>query len=119
METIKRQLRQKKLIVDYIHGGLPQKIRTQILDKFRNKRINVLIATDVMGRGIHVNNIDYVINYDFPQSPKSYIHRIGRTGRAENKGKSITLVTEREKGQLLTISRRQEFKIEEFPIASN
>ena len=116
---IKRQLGQKKLIVDYIHGGLHQRLRTKILDKFRNKQINVLIATDVMGRGIHVDNIDYVINYDFPQSSKSYIHRIGRTGRAGIKGKSITLVTEREKGQLLTISQQQGFKMETFPIVSN
>ena|SRR5436190_3819798 len=117
--VIEKTLRQKKLVVDYLHGGLRQNLRARILDKFRNKQINVLVATDVLGRGIHVENIDYVINYDFPQNFKSYIHRIGRTGRAEAKGKSITLISDREKSRLLTISRQQGFKVEKFPITSN
>lgn len=118
-EVVKKTLSQKKLVVDYIHGGLRQKLRTRILDKFRDKQINILIATDVLGRGIHIDKVDYVINYDFPQSSKSYVHRIGRTGRAEIKGKSIILVTEREKGRLLNIVRQQGFKMEQFPTASN
>jgi len=118
-EIIKRILKQKKLAADCIHGDLPQRLRVRILDSFRNGRINILIATDVLGRGIHIENIDYVINYDFPQSSKSYIHRIGRTGRAGAKGKSITLISEREKSRLLTLSQQQGFKMEKFPIASN
>lgn len=115
VEEIKKTLNQKRLIVDYTHGGLSQRIRTRILDKFRSKQIKTLIATDVLGRGIHVDNIDYVINYDFPQNSKSYIHRIGRTGRVGASGKAITFVSSfREKNQLLTMARQKNFKVEKF-----
>ena len=73
------------------------------------------MVTDVLGRGIHVDDVDYVINYDIPQNPASYTHRIGRTGRAESKGVAITLVnSDTELRDLQKIARRQKFKINEY-----
>jgi len=76
-----------------LHGDKTQNYRDRSLDLFKNGIINVLIATDVASRGLDIKNIDYVINFDMPQTIENYIHRIGRTGRAGNKGKSISFFT--------------------------
>lgn len=115
----KESLRQKGLVINFLHGGLRQSKRIKILDKFRNRQISILVVTDVLGRGIHIDDVDYVINYDIPQNPASYTHRIGRTGRAESKGMAITLVnSETEVKDLLRIARRQGFKINEYKLNS-
>jgi len=111
VEEIENSLRREGLIVDYIHGDLSQNRRSRVLDKFRNKRIPVLIATDVAARGIHVNDIDYVINYDFPQKSEVYVHRIGRTGRAGSSGKAITFITPQEEEKSKRLSRQYKIKI--------
>ncbi len=82
---------------DGLHGDVSQASREKILKKFKSKRINILVATDVAARGIDVNNLTHVVNYGLPQDSESYVHRIGRTGRAGNKGTAITFVT---KGEL-------------------
>ncbi|MCL2529066.1 MAG: DEAD/DEAH box helicase [Coriobacteriia bacterium] len=76
-----------------IHGDRNQSQRTRALKDFTTGRINILVTTDVMARGIHVDNIDSVINYDTPISPEDYIHRIGRTGRAGKRGDATTFVS--------------------------
>ncbi len=81
-------------------GEVPQKKRTSTLEKFKNGEIKVLIATDVAGRGIHVEGISHVINYNLPDNPDDYIHRIGRTGRAGATGTSIALACEFESFQI-------------------
>jgi len=111
VEEIENSLRREGLIVDYIHGDLSQNRRSRVLDKFRNKRIPILIATDVAARGIHVNDIDYVINYDFPQKSEVYVHRIGRTGRAGASGKAITFITPQEEEKSKRLSRQYKIKI--------
>jgi ATP-dependent RNA helicase DeaD len=114
VEEIGNLLRDK---VDYLHSDLSQGRRTRVLNKFRNKQISTLIATDVAARGIHVNNIDYVINYDFPQSPEFYIHRIGRTGRAGASGKSLTFISSfKEKQQLLKLSKQKGYQINKLSL---
>ncbi|WP_048058095.1 DEAD/DEAH box helicase [Methanothermococcus okinawensis] len=75
-----------------IHGDIVQNQRERILSRFKNKRSNILVATDVAARGIDINNLTHVINYSLPQNPESYVHRIGRTGRAGKKGTAITFV---------------------------
>jgi ATP-dependent RNA helicase RhlE len=75
-----------------LHGNKTQNQRQRSLDQFRNNRVNILIATDVASRGIDVNNISHVINYDLPESYDAYIHRIGRTGRANKKGIALTFI---------------------------
>ncbi len=82
------------LLVGKIHGDLPQKARTLTIEKFRQNKIQYLVATDVVARGIDIDNVDLVVNYELPQDIEYYIHRIGRTARGSSaKGKAITLVT--------------------------
>ena len=115
VEEIENVLRREGLMVDYIHSDLSQNRRSRVLDKFRNKKIPILIATDVAARGIHVNDINYVINYDFPQSSEFYVHRIGRTGRAGASGKAITFISSpKEKSQLMKIFQQKGYKINNF-----
>ena len=75
-------------------GDVPQKKRLSLLERFRKGDTKLIIATDVAGRGIHVDNVTHVINYDLPTDPEDYVHRIGRTGRAGSKGKSISFACE-------------------------
>jgi hypothetical protein len=79
-----------------IHGDIAQNKREQAIKKYRDDHFTVLIATDVAARGIDVNNIDCVINYDIPNDVETYLHRIGRTGRAGNKGTAVSFVTKPE-----------------------
>src|SRR5574344_279479 len=79
-----------------MHGDIEQGMRIKTLDRFKNDAFKILIATDVAARGIHVDNIDLVINYNLPQEFEAYIHRIGRTGRADAMGEAISLVSNRE-----------------------
>lgn len=79
-----------------IHGDITQVQREKVLSKFKSKRLNILVATDVAARGIDIQNLTHVINYSMPQDTESYIHRVGRTGRAGNEGTAITFVTRRE-----------------------
>lgn len=87
------ELLEEGLNVDAIHSDRPQAQRDQIIAKFRDGEIWILIATELLSRGIDFQGVSLVINYDFPQSTQSYIHRIGRTGRAGNYGKAITFFT--------------------------
>ncbi|MDD3117559.1 MAG: helicase-related protein, partial [Victivallales bacterium] len=79
---------------DSLSGDVPQQKRLKILERFRDGKIKVLIATDVAARGIHVEGISHVVNYDLPEHPEDYVHRVGRTGRAGHTGKSISFVDE-------------------------
>lgn len=81
---------------DVIHGDINQDQRIATLDRFKNDVFNYLIATDVAARGIHVDDIDIVINYNLPESNEAYVHRIGRTGRADKYGLAITFISQRE-----------------------
>lgn len=87
-----RDLQDEHIFIEALHGGKKQNQRSRIIDKFKNGSIDVLVATDVASRGLDVNNISHVINYDMPQSYDDYIHRIGRTGRAGKKGFALTFV---------------------------
>ena len=88
-----------------IHGDISQSQRERTLDKFKKQRINILVATDVAARGIDVSNLTHVINYSLPQDPESYVHRIGRTGRAGNEGTAITFITPSEYKRLMFIQQ--------------
>ncbi|MBB5173718.1 DEAD/DEAH box helicase [Texcoconibacillus texcoconensis] len=85
------------------HGDLTQAKRDAVLRKFKNKTIDVLVATDVAARGLDISGVTHVFNFDIPQDPESYVHRIGRTGRAGKTGMAITFVTPREITHLKTI----------------
>ena len=93
------KLKHANLAVAEIHSDLDQKSREQYLQDFRNQKINILVATDVLSRGIDIDDIDLVINYDVPNDGEEYIHRIGRTARAATSGTAFTLVSENEQGK--------------------
>ncbi|MEA1890207.1 MAG: DEAD/DEAH box helicase [Pseudomonadota bacterium] len=102
-----------------INGDIAQKTREQTIQKLKNGRIDILIATDVAARGLDVERISHVINYDIPYDPESYVHRIGRTGRAGRSGEAILFVAPREKRMLKSIERvsRQSIEPMKFPSA--
>lgn len=97
--------------VEGMHGDMNQNQRLNTLKKFKEESIEFLVATDVAARGIDVENISHVINYDLPQDTESYVHRIGRTGRAKRKGTAYTLVTAREYTALKQIEKATKGKI--------
>jgi superfamily II DNA/RNA helicase len=78
-------------------------MREQVLGSFINKRLRILVATDILSRGIHIDNIDLVINYDVPHDGEDYVHRIGRTARAETNGTAFTLINEKEQRKFAAI----------------
>jgi len=96
VKVIAAQLQKAGLSVSAIHSDLEQAQREQVLLDFRNRKLKVLIATDVLSRGIDIDGIDLVINYDVPQDAEDYVHRVGRTARAANTGLAITFVSPRE-----------------------
>lgn len=89
-----------------LHGDMEQRQRETVIKGFKNNSVKVLVATDVAARGIHVNNISHVFNYHIPFDPESYVHRIGRTGRAGTKGKAITLLSPLEFKELQRIKAK-------------
>jgi ATP-dependent RNA helicase DeaD len=90
---------------DALHGDLSQSQRDFVMQRFRSKHLQMLVATDVAARGLDVNDLTHVINYNLPDDPEVYIHRSGRTGRAGKKGISVTLIHLREKGKLKQVER--------------
>ena len=91
-DSLYRSLSKVNFQASVLHGNKSQNQRQRSLDQFRQNKVNILIATDVASRGIDVTDISHVINYDLPESYEVYIHRIGRTGRANKKGVALTFV---------------------------
>ncbi|MFD2190123.1 ATP-dependent RNA helicase RhlB [Pistricoccus aurantiacus] len=98
-------LRQADINVAMLSGDVPQSQRIKTLERFREGEIQVLVATDVAGRGIHIDDVSHVINYTLPEDPEDYVHRIGRTGRAGAKGVSISFAGEEDAFSLPEIER--------------
>ena len=111
-------LKKENLDVDCIHGDVNQAGRERILKKFKEKKINILIATDVAARGIDVNDLTHVINHTIPKEIDSYVHRIGRTGRAGKKGIAITFIDNREEYKIKQIIRETKNNIVEGELPS-
>lgn len=88
-----------------LHSDFSQQKRTMIMKNFRNKKVNILVATDIAARGLDIPKVDYVYNYDIPQNPDNYVHRIGRSGRAGVQGTSITFITPDERRYLRAIEK--------------
>jgi ATP-dependent RNA helicase DeaD len=91
--------------VDRLHGDITQQMRERVLKRFRDSTIELLVATDVAARGLDIEEIDVVFNYDLPQDPEDYVHRIGRTGRAGRSGRAVSFVFGREIHRLESIER--------------
>jgi ATP-independent RNA helicase DbpA len=107
-----RALVEARVSADGLQGDLEQSERDRVMAKFRNRSTRVLIATDVAGRGIDVEALDAVINFDLPSQPEPYVHRIGRTGRAGRRGLAISLVTPRDEPKLENIEHSIGVKLE-------
>nr|WP_240739550.1 helicase-related protein [Marinitoga lauensis] len=116
VDTVSNRLIDRGYNAEALHGDLSQYQRERILRKFKSKRANILVATDVAARGIDINDLTHVINYSLPQNPESYVHRIGRTGRAGKEGTAITFVTPEEYRKLLFIKRISKSNIKKMPI---
>ena len=97
-----------------MNGDVPQKERERIIERLRDGRLDVLVATDVAARGLDVERVDLVVNFDAPGEPESYVHRIGRTGRAGREGEALTFFTPREIGRLRAIERATRNKLEQI-----
>lgn len=104
-ESLCRILSKKGLPVASIHSGLTQARRNAVIQEFKTGKIGILVATDVAARGLHIDNVSHVINYDLPKNPKDYVHRIGRTGRAGEEGDAISLCTQNDEPLLKNIER--------------
>ncbi|GHU11393.1 ATP-dependent RNA helicase RhlE [Betaproteobacteria bacterium] len=100
-----RELQRAGIQADAIHGDKSQHERIKVLDDFKNGQVAVLVATDVAARGLDIEDMPYVINYELPHVPEDYVHRIGRTGRAGRQGKAISLVSAAEKIYLADIEK--------------
>ncbi len=109
-----RILRNKGFRCASIHGSMPQHRRAKALGQFRHGEVDVLVATDVLSRGIDIDGVLYVVNMDVPDEPKNYVHRVGRTGRAGHTGWTLTLCDEDDLCKLRAIERRLGEDIPEF-----
>src|SRR6185503_18560586 len=119
-DRIAHQLKQARHSVAVLHSNRTQRERVEALDGFKNGRYEVMVATDIAARGIDIAGVSHVINYDVPQHPEDYVHRIGRTGRAQSIGDAFTLMTAEELPHVQAIelfisSKVPRLKLEGFP----
>lgn len=105
VDFVKKHLKKQDFAVDALHGDMTQKARDKVMNKFKNGNINILVATDVAARGLDIDGVDVVINYDVPQNSDDYIHRIGRTARAGKTGFAFTLVSKDEVSRFNNIKK--------------
>ncbi|MBD2865474.1 DEAD/DEAH box helicase [Paenibacillus oceani] len=118
VDELSEALQKRGYSAEGLHGDLSQNQRDNVMRKFRDGSIDVLVATDVAARGLDVSGVTHVINFDLPQDPESYVHRIGRTGRAGREGAAWTFVTPREIDHLHFIERVTRHRIARKPLPS-
>ena len=110
--TLTRILRERGIRCDAIHSSLSQMRRNKVIEAFKQGRFPILVATDVAARGLHIDDVSHVFNYDLPKNPKDYVHRIGRTGRAGAWGDAISLVTQNDEPLLHSIELEIQNRLE-------
>ncbi len=116
VKQISRQLKKENHDVDEIHSDLEQKEREAVMNRFKSRQTRILVATDIVSRGIDIDDIDLVINYDVPNDAEDYVHRIGRTARAENLGKACTLIGLKEQEKFAGIEKLLKREIAKMPL---
>ncbi|SET79730.1 ATP-dependent RNA helicase DeaD [Oceanobacillus limi] len=119
VDEIAEGLQARGFRAEGIHGDLTQGKRMSVLNKFKNGRVDVLVATDVAARGLDISGVTHVYNFDIPQDPESYVHRIGRTGRAGKTGEAISFVTPREIAHLRLIEKVTKSKMKRMTAPTN
>ncbi|PSL28837.1 ATP-dependent RNA helicase DeaD [Planomicrobium soli] len=112
VDELSHALNIRGYVAEGIHGDLSQAKRMSVLKQFKAGKVDILVATDVAARGLDISGVSHVYNFDIPQDPESYVHRIGRTGRAGKKGVAVTFVTPREMGYLTIVERTTKKKME-------
>ena len=105
VKELAKTLRKQPIEVAEMHSDLSQTEREEVMLKFKAGRINIVVATDIISRGIDIDNIEKVINFDVPKEPEDYIHRVGRTARADKDGKALTFINEKERGTFRRIEK--------------
>ena len=118
VDFVYRNLKRNGYKVDSIHGDMTQKVRDKVMNKFRNGNISILVASDIAARGIDVSEIDVVVNYDIPQNPEDYIHRIGRTARAGESGYAFNIVAPYEAHDLVKIRKKYNLNVKSKKVPS-
>lgn len=118
VDEVVAQLQTRGYSCERLHGDMKQQQRNLVMDRFRSGNVEILVATDVAARGLDVNNVEMVINFDIPQDEEYYVHRIGRTGRAGNLGKSFTLLSGREFLLLKDVMKYSKIKVKRHEIPS-
>lgn len=116
VKELARSLKKLHINVGEMHSDLDQNEREEVMLKFKAGRINVVVATDIISRGIDIDNIETVINYDVPHEAEDYVHRIGRTARADKDGSAFTFISEKERGRFKTIERLLEKEVEKLKV---
>jgi ATP-dependent RNA helicase RhlE len=116
VKQLTKDLQRKKLNAAEIHSDLNQEEREQVLMQFKSDRLRIIVATDLLSRGIDIDNIDLVINYDVPRDGEDYVHRIGRTARADTNGTAYTLVNEKEQRKFFEIEKLIEKEVEKCTV---
>ena len=113
-DIVVKKLNANKISAEAIHSKKSQGARTRALINFKKGDTKVLVATDIMSRGIDVPELPFVINYELPRSPKDYIHRIGRTGRADATGTAIALISPEEEHHFKVIQKKMKKQVPYF-----
>lgn len=116
VKDLERDLYRAKFKVACIHSDLEQPEREEALRQFRNQQVQVLVATDILSRGIDIENIELVVNFDVPHDPEDYIHRIGRTARAESKGTAITFICDTDQRRFARIEEMIGYPVNKMPL---
>lgn len=117
VERISKAMERVNIPVLMMHGGKEQENRLEVIEDFRNGVVRILVTTDVSARGMDIAGVDYVVNYDLPEIPENYVHRVGRTGRGDKKGFAISFCSEEEKPILVEIEGYLTNKISETAVA--
>ena len=116
VKEVAKALKSMKLNVGEMHSDLEQAQRETVMHEFKAGRINILVATDIVARGIDIDDIRLVINFDVPHDSEDYVHRIGRTARANNDGVALTFISEKEQSNFKSIENFLEKEIYKIPI---
>ena len=111
-DRVAEKLREHGIDAKSIHSRKTQGARTELLSSFKKGRLQVLVTTDLLSRGIDIDDLPFVVNYELPRSPKVFIHRIGRTGRAEQFGEAITLLSPSEEQHFTVIEKKMKKRLE-------
>ncbi|RXQ96123.1 DEAD/DEAH box helicase [Ancylomarina salipaludis] len=116
VKAMTKELKRQKFKVEGIHSDLEQSEREEVLRGFRNRKYQILVATDIIARGIDIDSIDLVINFDVPKDAEDYVHRVGRTARAASEGVALTFITEKDQLDFKNIEDLIEKEIYKIPV---